>query len=57
MRFSDQQATDLEVGEMRLFTNELMTENPIFYGNLGYQETERRTEGPYRRVYLRKMLG
>ena len=42
--------------ELRLLTNELMTENLRFYGRLGFEEYNRRAESGTRRVYLRKRL-
>ena len=56
MAFAEAHAAGLGLREVRLFTNELMAENVAFYGRLGYEETERRTEGPYRRVFMRKSL-
>ena len=56
LAFAEEHAAGLGLPELRLFTNELMHENVAFYARLGYVETERRTEGPYRRVYLRKAL-
>lgn len=43
--------------EVRLYTNEAMIENLAFYERLGFEETGRRVDGGYRRVYLRKILG
>lgn len=39
-----------------LYTNEAMTENLALYPRLGYVETGRRQEGPYRRVHFEKRL-
>jgi len=56
LAFAEEEAARRGLRELRLFTNELMTENVAIYARLGYEETERRTEGPYRRVYMRKAL-
>jgi ribosomal protein S18 acetylase RimI-like enzyme len=56
LAFAEAEAARRGMAEVRLFTNELMTENLAFYTRLGYEETERRQEGPHRRVYLRKGL-
>ncbi len=56
MTFAEEHAAKLGLREMRLFTNELMTENIAFYRRLGYDETERRTEGGHQRVYMRKTI-
>jgi ribosomal protein S18 acetylase RimI-like enzyme len=44
------------LGEIRLYTNEAMTENLAFYPRLGYSETGRRVEDGFRRVYYSKKL-
>lgn len=56
MTFVEQQARTKQLEEIRLYTNELMTENLHFYHHLGFVEEERRTEDGYRRVFLRKAL-
>jgi GNAT superfamily N-acetyltransferase len=56
MRFAEREASERGRGELRLLTNERMTENLAFYAHLGYEEYERRTEHGYRRVYLRKLI-
>ena len=43
--------------EVRLYTHEAMVRNVRLYARLGYEETDRRTEGGYRRVFMRKELG
>ncbi len=57
MAFAEERAVTLGVPETYLWTNELMTENVAWYRRLGYQEVERRTEGGYGRVFMRKPLG
>jgi ribosomal protein S18 acetylase RimI-like enzyme len=44
------------LGALTLFTNVKMFENIGLYNKLGFIETERRTEGPYERVYFRRNL-
>jgi ribosomal protein S18 acetylase RimI-like enzyme len=56
MRFVEEEARAVGMNEIRLYTNEMMTENLAYYPRLGYEEIERRIEDGYRRVYLRKML-
>ena len=56
MRFAEQQAAAKGLTELRLYTNERMTENIAFYQRLGYQEVERRTADGFRRVFMRKFL-
>jgi ribosomal protein S18 acetylase RimI-like enzyme len=43
-------------GEIRLYTNEAMTENQALYERLGYEETHRGGDGWVRRVFYRKRL-
>lgn len=45
MNYAEQLAADYGLEEIRLYTNELMTENVSFYSALGYKETERRIKG------------
>ena len=42
--------------ELRLYTNAGMTENIALYRHLGYRETDRRSSGPFRRVFFSKRL-
>lgn len=54
--FAEQHARELGLGEVTLYTNEAMTENLRFYPRLGYEETSRRVEDGYARVYFRKRV-
>jgi ribosomal protein S18 acetylase RimI-like enzyme len=54
--YAEQLARNAGLMEMRLYTNELMTENIAYYHRLGYEEVERRTEQGFRRVFMRKIL-
>ena len=56
MSFVEQQARKEQLDEIRLYTNELMTENLLFYRQLGFEEECRRVQNGYRRVFLRKKL-
>ena len=42
--------------EVRLYTNEAMTENLAYYRWLGYRETGRATQDGYRRVFFVKPI-
>jgi ribosomal protein S18 acetylase RimI-like enzyme len=42
------------LGEIRLYTNEAMTENLSYYPRHGYSETHRAEQGGFRRVFFRK---
>ncbi|MGE5333727.1 MAG: GNAT family N-acetyltransferase [Nitrososphaerota archaeon] len=56
MAFAEQQAHLANLIEIRLYTNELMTENLQFYRRLGFEEEGRSTQDGYRRVFLRRRL-
>ena len=43
--------------EVRLYTNEVMTENLAFYASRGYRETGRSEESAFRRVFFTKTVG
>ena len=54
--FAEERARKAGLPEIRLYTNEKMHENLAFYAKLGFEETERRLDGGYRRVFMRKRL-
>jgi ribosomal protein S18 acetylase RimI-like enzyme len=56
MAFVEERAREERLDEVRLYTNELMTENLRFYHRLGFEEEGRHVEDGYRRVFLRKVL-
>lgn len=56
MEFAEQQARQLGIGRLALYTNEVMTENQAIYAHLGYRVVDRRSEGGYRRLYFAKTL-
>jgi N-acetylglutamate synthase-like GNAT family acetyltransferase len=57
LELAERRTAELGLREVRLLTNELMTENRAMYAHLGWEETEVRSEPGYRRVYFRKRLG
>lgn len=56
MAFAESQARERGAPALTLYTNELMTENLALYTRLGYEETGRRTENGFARVYMTKPL-
>jgi ribosomal protein S18 acetylase RimI-like enzyme len=56
MAFAEGRAAREGLAEVRLYTNEKMWENLAFYGRLGFEETHRKLDGGYRRVFLRKRV-
>lgn len=54
---ADQDARDQGLPEVRLCTNEMMTENLDYYPRRGYVETGRGVQDGYRRVFFTKRLG
>ena len=47
-------ARGLGLGEVRLYTNEAMTENIAYYTRHGYAEIRRHEQDGFRRVFFRK---
>jgi ribosomal protein S18 acetylase RimI-like enzyme len=56
LAFAERYAKEAGFGEIRLYTNEKMTENIALYPRLGYVETGRREDGEYARVFFTKQL-
>ena len=56
MEFAEEVARDRGLHEIRLYTNEKMTENLHFYRSLGYEETGRGLDEGYQRVFMKKVL-
>jgi len=56
MGFAEGLAAREHLAEVRLYTNEKMWENLAFYERLGFEETHRRLDEGYRRVFLRKRV-
>jgi N-acetylglutamate synthase-like GNAT family acetyltransferase len=50
-------AAELGLTEVRLYTNEAMTENLTFYARHGYRETGRALQDGFRRAYFSKTVG
>jgi N-acetylglutamate synthase-like GNAT family acetyltransferase len=53
---AERDAVELGLTEVRLYTNEAMTENLSFYPRHGYRETGRATNDGFRRVYFSKTV-
>ena len=53
---AEHDAAELGFDEVRLYTNEAMTENLTFYPRHGYRETGRATEDGFHRVYFSKTV-
>jgi len=56
MTFAEEQARVAGLRELHLYTNEQMTENIAFYQRLGFEETDRRLDHGFQRVFMRKLL-
>jgi GNAT superfamily N-acetyltransferase len=56
LNFAEARARALGHRELRLYTNERMTENLAYYPARGYREVDRRTEAGFTRVFFVKML-
>ena len=53
---AEAQARQRGFREMRLYTNDLMHENLVIYGKLGWTEYDRSEQDGFRRVFMRKEL-
>jgi len=56
VELAERRAVEQGHTELRLYTNEVMTENLSFYRHLGFVETGRREQDGYRRVFLSRMI-
>jgi ribosomal protein S18 acetylase RimI-like enzyme len=56
LSLAEEHARRLGLGEIRLYTNEAMTENLAYYPRHGYAETHRAEQDGYRRVFFRKPI-
>ncbi|MTI18692.1 GNAT family N-acetyltransferase [Rhodobacteraceae bacterium RKSG542] len=54
LHFAEKLAQKNELNAIELYTNEHMSDNLSLYSRLGYEETERREEDGYNRIYFRK---
>ena len=56
LALAEEQARGLGLGEIRLYTNEAMTENLAYYPRHGYTETHRARQDGFNRVFFRKLI-
>ena len=56
VRLAESEALAMGYDAINLYTHECMTENLAYYRSMGYEETGRRQENGYDRIYLRKAL-
>jgi len=56
LALAEQRARGLGLSEVRLYTNEAMTENLAYYPRRGYTETHRADQDGFRRIFFRKPL-
>lgn len=56
LRVAEQEALALGFSEVRLCTNEAMTENIAYYPRRGYRQTHRAVQDGYARVFFSKTL-
>ena len=56
LAFAEDQARARALPEVRLYTNEAMTENLTYYPRRGYLETHRSGDSGYRRVFFAKAI-
>ena len=56
LRLAVEQARTAGLPEIRLYTNEAMTENLAYYPRHGYRETHRATQDGYHRVFYSKAI-
>lgn len=54
LTFAEQRAREQGLPEVRLYTNEAMTENLSYYPRRGFVETHRSGDSGYRRVFFTK---
>jgi ribosomal protein S18 acetylase RimI-like enzyme len=57
LSLTEDRARELGLGEIRLYTNEAMTENLGYYTRHGYAETHRAEQDGFNRVFFRKLVG
>ena len=56
LRLAEEQARARGLRQVRLYTNEAMTENLAYYLRRGYSETHRATQDGFRRIFFTKPL-
>ena len=57
LRFAEAEAKRAGFDAIHLYTHEKMTENLALYSRIGYVEYDRRSQGGFSLVYMRKQLG
>ena len=57
LALAEERARGLGLPEIRLYTNEAMTENLAYYPRHGYTQTHRARQDGFDRVFFRKQLG
>jgi ribosomal protein S18 acetylase RimI-like enzyme len=57
LQFAEAEARRTGFDAIHLYTHEQMTENLALYSRIGYQEYDRRSQGAFSLVYMRKQLG
>jgi GNAT superfamily N-acetyltransferase len=57
LQFAEGEARRAGFDSIYLYTHELMTENLALYARIGYVEYDRRSQGAFSLVYMRKQLG
>jgi ribosomal protein S18 acetylase RimI-like enzyme len=57
LRFAEAEARRAGFDAIHLYTHEQMTENLALYSRIGYVEYDRRSQGAFSLVYMRKQLG
>ncbi len=57
LEFAESEARRAGFDSIYLYTHEKMTENLALYSRIGYVEYDRRSQGEFSLVYMRKLLG
>ena len=57
LKFAEAEARRTGFDSIHLYTHEKMTENLAIYSKIGYIEYDRRSQGDFSLVYMRKHLG
>jgi ribosomal protein S18 acetylase RimI-like enzyme len=57
LEFAEAEARLMGFDSIHLYTHEKMTENLAIYSRIGYVEYDRRSQGEFSLVYMRKHLG
>jgi ribosomal protein S18 acetylase RimI-like enzyme len=57
LEFAEAEALSAGFDSIYLYTHEKMTENLALYSRLGYVEYDRRSQGDFSLIYMRKHLG